>query len=252
MKKAKKTKSQSSTSDKIIDPRNSLVTQLFSASYCESVCEAESVAETLLIPPNDTGDLNPLIDQLLEFFPQMTKSTATRISFKAFNREDKIPTEKINPELENDQKDSDSSCEDEESLSDSEEYLQDGECELCERFIKLTRHHLIPRVTWKKMKKRLSNISDARSKCDSNRLTALIQGSKLDELVPAPMSSKEIGNLLNNTALICRPCHSMVHKLHENFELAENYYTIDLLLTNENVVKHCKWANKQKTGKYAK
>ena len=51
----------------------------------------------------------------------------------------------VNPEVENDPKDSDSSCEDEESLSDSEEYLQDGECELCERYIKLTRHHLIPR-----------------------------------------------------------------------------------------------------------
>ena len=39
------------------------------------------------------GDLNPLIDQLLEFFPQMTKSVATRLTFTAFNREDEIPTE---------------------------------------------------------------------------------------------------------------------------------------------------------------
>ena len=35
---------------------------------------------------------------------------------------------------------SDSNFNDEESDSDSEEYLQDGECELCERYIKLTRH----------------------------------------------------------------------------------------------------------------
>ena len=55
MKKAKKTKSQPSTSDKIIDPRNSLVTQLFAESYCESICEAESIAEALVIPSNDTG-----------------------------------------------------------------------------------------------------------------------------------------------------------------------------------------------------
>ena len=88
------------------------------------------------------GDLNPLIDQLLEFFPQMTKSVATRLTFNAFNREDEISEEiPVNPESEN----SDSSCNDEESDSDSEEYLQDGECELCERYIKLTRHHLIPR-----------------------------------------------------------------------------------------------------------
>ena len=80
----------------------------------------------------------------------------------------------------------------------------------------------------------------------------LYLGSKLAQLVLEPMSTKEIGNLLNNTALICRPCHSMVHNLRENFELAENYYSIELLLTDENVIKHCKWANKQKTGKYSK
>ena len=174
MKKAKKTKSETSTSDKIIDPRNSLATELFSARYCESICEAESIAEALVIPPNDKGDLNSLIDQLLEFFPQMTKSVAIRLSFNAFNREDEKLTEiPVNPESENDSEDSHSSCNDEEN--DSEEYLQDGECELCERYIKLTKHHLIPRVTWKKMKKRLLNISDTRSKCDNNRLTALIQ-----------------------------------------------------------------------------
>ena len=55
MKKAKKTKSEPSTSDKIIDHRNSLATQLFSESYCESLCEAESIAEALVIPSNDTG-----------------------------------------------------------------------------------------------------------------------------------------------------------------------------------------------------
>ena len=94
MKKANKTKSQPSTSGKIIDPRHSLAIQLFSANYCESICEAESIAETL-VPSNDAKeDLNPLIDQLLEFFPQMTKSIATRLFFKAFNREDKIPAEK--------------------------------------------------------------------------------------------------------------------------------------------------------------
>ena len=123
MKKAKKTKSQPSTSNKIVDPRKSLATQLFTESYCESACEAESIAETLVLPSNnDTkDDLNTLIDQLLEFFPQMTKSTATRLSFNAFNREDEIPTEiPVNSESEN----FDSICNDEESLSDSEDYLQ--------------------------------------------------------------------------------------------------------------------------------
>ena len=77
-------------------------------------------------------------------------------------------------------------------------------------------------------------------------------GTKLAELVPEPISTREIGTILNNTALICRPCHNMVHNLHENFELAENFHSIDLLLTDQDMVKHCKWANKQKAGKYAK
>lgn len=125
MKKAKQTKSEPSTSDKIIDPRNSLATKLFSASYCESICEAESITEALVIPSNDKGDLNSLIEQLLEFFPQMTKSVATRLSYNAFNREDEKLTEiPVNPESENDPENSHSSSNDEET--DSEEYLQGG------------------------------------------------------------------------------------------------------------------------------
>lgn len=249
MKKIKKTRTESKV-DKMHDPRNLLADELFSSNYCESMCEAESVAEALIssndIQSDPMDNLNPLMEQLVEFFPQMPKSVAKRLASTAFNQEDEILIETTNS-------DSDSSCtEEEEFLSDSEEYLRDGECELCERYIKLTKHHLIPRVTWKKMRRRFKNISEALSKSDNNRMAALTEGTKLAELVPEPISTREIGNILNNTALICRPCHNMVHNLHENFELAENFHSIDLLLTDQDMVKHCKWANKQKAGKYAK
>ena len=35
--------------------------------------------------------------------------------------------------------------------------LGDGECQLCDRYIRLTRHHLIPRSTWPRMQQRLLN-----------------------------------------------------------------------------------------------
>ena len=41
------------------------------------------------------------------------------------------------------------------------DYIQDGECELCKRYMKLTWHHLIPKLTGSKMKPRLlKNLSD--------------------------------------------------------------------------------------------
>ncbi|KAK1742421.1 hypothetical protein QTG54_006986 [Skeletonema marinoi] len=40
---------------------------------------------------------------------------------------------------------------------DDGEFVGEGECQLCERAVKLTRHHLIPKTTWSRIKKRLWN-----------------------------------------------------------------------------------------------
>ena len=40
---------------------------------------------------------------------------------------------------------------------DDGDYIGEGECELCERTVKLTRHHLVPKSTWPRMRKRLWN-----------------------------------------------------------------------------------------------
>lgn len=53
-----------------------------------------------------------------------------------------------------DVEDDDIEGDDDESDGD---YVGEGECQLCERAVKLTRHHLIPKTTWPRIKKRLWN-----------------------------------------------------------------------------------------------
>eukprot|EP00548_Thalassiothrix_antarctica_P011923 CAMPEP_0194162536 /NCGR_PEP_ID=MMETSP0152-20130528/79549_1 /TAXON_ID=1049557 /ORGANISM="Thalassiothrix antarctica, Strain L6-D1" /LENGTH=209 /DNA_ID=CAMNT_0038872441 /DNA_START=36 /DNA_END=669 /DNA_ORIENTATION=+ len=56
---------------------------------------------------------------------------------------------------------------DDDDDDDDDEMIGEGECELCEREIKLTRHHLIPRSTWKRMFPKISNAIQAFSKNDT-------------------------------------------------------------------------------------
>lgn len=69
-------------------------------------------------------------------------------------------------------------------------------CELCERdWVPLTYHHLIPRSTHDRVLKRGWHTEDK----------------------------------LNSVAWLCRACHSFVHRLATNEELAKSYYTVDLI-----------------------
>lgn len=91
------------------------------------------------------------------------------------------------------------------------EQLLPGVCMVCERHMKLTRHHVFPRETHKKLvKKGFDN-------------------SKLNLTVP-----------------ICRMCHSTIHRFFTNDELSESYYTVELLLADENFYKYAKWAALQR------
>ncbi|KAF2031829.1 hypothetical protein EK21DRAFT_62242 [Setomelanomma holmii] len=70
------------------------------------------------------------------------------------------------------------------------------ECELCQRdWVPLTYHHLIPRSTHDRVLKR---------------------GWHAEEK-------------LNSVAWLCRACHSFVHRLANNEELAKSYYTVELI-----------------------
>ncbi|KZV74127.1 hypothetical protein PENSPDRAFT_573500 [Peniophora sp. CONT] len=89
-----------------------------------------------------------------------------------------------------------------------------SECELCDRTVPLTYHHLIPRSTHVKVKKK----------------------------------GWHPESMLNSVAWLCRPCHSAVHHVASNEELAKNYYTLDLLLEREDIQRWRKYAAKQRWG----
>lgn len=135
------------------------------------------------------------------------------------------------------------------SDSDDGEYIGEGECELCERIIKLTKHHLIPRSTWPRILARLSNASQALAKQDVHR-AGLILGPglahMLEPLTIADGDKVAIKGLLRRTCNICRSCHSTIHRSYGNMTLATDFSTTELLLQDEKIYKYCKWASKQK------
>ena len=97
---------------------------------------------------------------------------------------------------------------DEHSQGDDES----GTCPMCHREdILLTRHHLRPRQLHSQlMKKGLSR------------------------------------ELLNECALICRPCHSAVHRAKSNAELAKEFYTLESIATIPQIQTWVRWAGKQR------
>ncbi|UZJ54039.1 hypothetical protein CBS101457_003359 [Exobasidium rhododendri] len=87
-----------------------------------------------------------------------------------------------------------------------------GNCEMCERCMMLTEHHLIPRSTHSAMLQR------------------------------GLFTKKEMQSRL---AMLCRPCHSFVHHI-PLLDLAQKYNTIDLLLERPEIYKWAKYASKLK------
>ena len=81
-------------------------------------------------------------------------------------------------------------------------------CEICDRgWIPLTYHHLIPKQIHEKALKRHWH----------------------DEWK------------LDSVAWLCRACHSFVHRLASNEELAKDLWTVDLLMEREEVRAWAKW-----------
>ncbi|KAF7716298.1 Uncharacterized protein PECH_005056 [Penicillium ucsense] len=84
-------------------------------------------------------------------------------------------------------------------------------CEICDRdWIPLSYHHLIPRSVHAKVLKRGWH----------------------DEWT------------LNSVAWLCRACHSFVHRMTSNEELAREYYTVDRILEREDVQDWAKWVSR--------
>ncbi len=151
-----------------------------------------------------------------------------------------------------------------ESDGDDGDFVGDGECQLCEREVKLTRHHLIPKTTWPRIKKRLRNASstietyhslDDESSHEKKEFTRV----KLEKTlgmsdisdIPTTITHDSVRTYLFKVCLLCRQCHSAVHRIHTEMELATEYNTVDKLFADDEVLKFGKWASKQRPGKYA-
>ena len=99
---------------------------------------------------------------------------------------------------------------------DEEMNIAETDCLVCERSgLKLTRHHVIPREVHKSLAKKFRP-----------------------------------GVNLNETIVICRMCHSTIHRLFTNVELAMTYNTLDMLLTDDRFVKYAKWASRLPAGRF--
>ena len=94
-----------------------------------------------------------------------------------------------------------------------------SECQVCERSVRLTRHHLFPREMHKFCLKR--NVASA------------------DELER---------RLLH----CCRLCHNAIHRFFSNEDLALRYNTLPLLLSDDKFFRFAKWNSAQSAGKNGK
>ena len=95
-------------------------------------------------------------------------------------------------------------------LDENMDLIEDGCCLVCERKVRLTRHHLYPREIHRSLIKKGYDAAD-----------------------------------LNNTIAVCRLCHSTIHRFWSNEELAKSYHSLELLMADPKYYKYAKWASGQ-------
>ena len=155
-----------------------------------------------------------------------------------------------------DVEDDDIEGDDDESDGD---YVGEGECQLCERAVKLTRHHLIPKTTWPRIKKRLWNAASTietyhsldgdspheKKECLKNKLEKMLGMTEISDL-PTTITHDSVRTYLFKVCLLCRQCHSAVHRIHSEMELACEYNTVDKLFGDEEIFSEV-WQMGQQT-----
>lgn len=159
---------------------------------------------------------------------------------------------------------------DEDDDDDDGNWIGEGECELCERTIPLTRHHLIPRSTWPRYETRLLNAlaaldGDSNDNGDGAAMekATIIAGEGFAHLLADYQSEKRryksnknaihlptdrqlVRQMLQRVCLICGKCHGAIHRTHDNMTLGMEYNTVDKLIADPKIYKFCKWASKQR------
>lgn len=101
----------------------------------------------------------------------------------------------------------------------SEGALQEGRCEMCQCHKLLTFHHLIPK--------------DAHPTYLKKRLPPGVEGEPTR------------GFLNTYGTMVCRQCHSFVHRLAPNEVLAKEYNTLQKILDQPSVQRWVQWASQR-------
>ena len=230
----------------------SIVTTISEVLLAEGSCSSEEEAEVLAeLIAGDEGDdpvefdvatIENALQEYLDVSDEKSKELATLLKAKirASEGEESEDDETTSVGVEGPLDD----------VDDEAEVLFDGECELCDRYIKLTKHHLIPKSTWPRIQTKLQHAAAAKQKGDVERALAIL-GDGLEYLLDRIDGEKQsIRLILHTTCDICRQCHTAVHKAHDNMDLALYYSSVEKLLTDQQIYKFCKWASKQRAGKY--
>lgn len=236
---------------------------------CSSVEEAEVIAEIVLELDGDDAETNANQCTSCAFWTKRDDVVENLVDNLGIEKDEakniiqQLKNKTTNADDEGEQTDDSDEEESTQSQENNNEddglgYLVDGECELCDRYINLTKHHLIPKSTWPRMQTKLLHAAEANEKGDREK-ALLILGPGLLDLLEGTQSGYRfvlssdkavVRAILHDTCDICRQCHTTVHATHNNMELALHYNTVEKLLEDERISKFCKWASRQKTGKY--
>jgi len=175
-----------------------------------------------------------------EIYESMTRCRFCEVTFTEFGKSQyaRLDRLKLNEEVDDDEGVEGMLCE-------------EGECEVCRRSVFLTFHHLIPKQThnrWLHRKKMPEGVkgyeSGSRKKMPSSAVKAPPSGSKKpaggrslkERASTVDTCDKKAGGLLNrhflNTygIMVCRQCHSQIHHMASNMELAKRYSTLQRVL----------------------
>mmetsp|Transcript_19080 Transcript_19080/g.29383 ORF Transcript_19080/g.29383 Transcript_19080/m.29383 type:complete len:258 (-) Transcript_19080:54-827(-) len=242
-----------------------LANALFDASLCSNVDEAQGIAEAIVEDvASKYGEFSHLsfreayVSELEDYFAISKEEAMVLVKKTFFILDDYNDCGSLEDDESSTISISQPSEDDESENNEQEILIGDGECELCERYIQLSRHHLIPKSTHSKIKPRLAHALEALQKGDLHKaktvlgdgleyIIPLLSKNANDSLTPASL----FRSILGTTCNVCRPCHSAIHKAHDNVTLAVEYSTVEKLLSDENIYKFSKWASKQRPGKYA-
>ena len=160
-----------------------LADRLISTNTCESE-EAASVSAAIVeecyadaTPGAKKGDaVGPMATLLAEYFEQLSSEMGEEMARSVLGVEAAPGQDQSSDEDDDDERPG-SDIDFSDDGDDDGGYIGEGECELCEREIKLTRHHLIPKTTWSKFKNALllpSGVALPRSARSGRRLLLLL------------------------------------------------------------------------------